>query len=196
MITIKSLKTLMTALAVTTLLITAGCSEQTVTDPSSGKQVEQSADTKIEKDVKSSQDAEKSEVGLNIYFPDANGEKLIAVKRQINPAREDKYAAAVQALIDGPTSDKEGIYIMPKGTKLLDIKVDNGVATVNFNKAFKTNFSGGSTGELMLIGSIVNTLTDFEDIKSVKFTVEGQELDSLAGHLDLSIPQSRMKNLF
>ena len=27
--------------------------------------------------------------------------------------REDKYKAVVQALIDGPISDKESIYIMP-----------------------------------------------------------------------------------
>ena len=74
--------------------------------------------------------------GVTIYFPDANGEKLIPTQRQINLNREDKYKAVVQALIDGPISDKEGIYIMPKDTQVLSVKVNNNIATVDFNKAF------------------------------------------------------------
>lgn len=89
---------------------------------------------------------EKKVSGVTIYFPDANGEKLIPTQRQINLNREDKYKAVVQALIDGPISDKEGIYIMPKDTQVLSVKVNNNIATVDFNKAFKTNFTGGSTG--------------------------------------------------
>ena len=68
---------------------------------------------------------------------------------------------------------------MPKDTQVLSVKVNNNIATVDFNKAFKTNFTGGSTGELMLIGSIVNSLTEFKDIKAVRFTVEGKVLEAL-----------------
>ena len=35
---------------------------------------------------------------------------------------------------------------MPKDTQVLSVKVNNNIATVDFNKAFKTNFTGGSTG--------------------------------------------------
>ena len=63
--------------------------------------------------------------------------KLIPTQRQINLNREDKYKAVVQALIDGPISDKEGIYIMPKDTQVLSVKVNNNIATVDFNKALK-----------------------------------------------------------
>ena len=81
---------------------------------------------------------------------------------------------------------------MPKDTQVLSVKVNNNIATVDFNKAFKTNFTGGSTGELMLIGSIVNSLTEFKDIKAVRFTVEGKVLEALDNHLDLTVPQERM----
>ena len=129
---------------------------------------------------------EKKVSGVTIYFPDANGEKLIPTQRQINLNREDKYKAVVQALIDGPISDKEGIYIMPKDTQVLSVKVNNNIATVDFNKAFKTNFTGGS---------IVNSLTEFKDIKAVRFTVEGKVLEALDNHLDLTVPQERMGDL-
>ena len=82
-----------------------------------------------------------------------------------------------------------------KADTLINILVNNNIATVDFNKAFKTNFTGGSTGELMLIGSIVNSLTEFKDIKAVCFTVEGKVLEALDNHLDLTVPQERMGDL-
>ena len=190
------LKSMLSILAISMLLIVAGCSEQSNNSSSP-------ATTKIEQAMDKSSDTttdkkeEKATIStVNIYFPDDNGEKLILSTRQINPKREDKYLATIQTLIDGPTSAKEGIYIMPKGTKILSVKIDNEIATVDFSKEFKSNFSGGSTGEVMLIGSIVNTLTEFDNIKAVRFTVEGRQLESLAGHLDLTTPQKRMENLF
>ncbi|MBQ5389910.1 MAG: GerMN domain-containing protein, partial [Anaerovibrio sp.] len=58
-----------------------------------------------------------------------------------------------------------------------------------------SGFVGGSTGEEMLVGSLVNTLTEFPEIKKVQILVEGKEIDSLSGHLDLSRPVERMPEL-
>lgn len=195
---IKSIKSLLAVLIISILTIISGCTEQ-------GKNLESSSSSSIQsnKEVTSSNNGvddmensnEKKVAGVIIYFPDGNGEKLIPTQRQINLSREDKYKAVIQALIDGPISNKEGIYIMPKDTQVLSVKVNNGIATVDFNRAFKTNFTGGSTGELMLIGSIVNSLTEFKDIKAVRFTVEGKVLEALDGHFDLTVPQERMRDL-
>ena len=188
---IKSIKGLLAVLAISILTITSGCTEQ-------GTNLEKSSSSSVQENVNkevSSSSTSASDMEQTIYFPDANGEKLIPTQRQINLNREDKYKAVVQALIDGPISDKEGIYIMPKDTQVLSVKVNNNIATVDFNKAFKTNFTGGSTGELMLIGSIVNSLTEFKDIKAVRFTVEGKVLEALDNHLDLTVPQERMGDL-
>ena len=136
----------------------------------------------------------QTQTEITVYFPDANAEKLIAVKRQI-PANDNKYVNAINELITGPANDSEGFTIMPKGTKVLSVNVNNNIATVDFSKEFQNNFTGGSTGEIMLVGSIVDTLTDFKEIKSVRFTLEGQPLDILGGHLDLTEPVSRMNDL-
>ena len=191
----KAIKYIVAMMSVFILIIVTGCTQQVSENNSS-------SNVQVEKKVSSESSsiepvAEDNNVeGVTIYFPDANGEKLIPTQRQINLNREDKYQAVVQALIDGPISDKEGIYIMPKDTKVLSVTVKNNIATVDFNKAFKTNFTGGSTGELMLIGSIVDSLTEFKDIKAVRFTVEGKVLEALDGHLDLMEPQQRMEDLF
>lgn len=191
--TLKTVKYLLAIMTIIILAITAGCTQETSTSSSSTS----SAQVNKETSASSTTETTKKETmdKITIYFPSSNGDKLLPVTRKINLNREDKYQAVVQALIDGPATDKEGIYIMPKNTQVLSVKVDKNIATVDFNKAFKTNFTGGSTGELMLIGSIVDSLTEFKDIKAVRFTVEGEPLEFLSGHLDLTEPQKRMNDL-
>lgn len=191
----KHLRTAAAALAAFMLLAIAGCSQDDQQKAGSSAQIT-AQEAASSHDATSSAPADKAAAeNITVYFPDANGEKLIAARRQAPPEGEDAYKAAVQSLIDGPRSASEGISVMPKGTKLLGLSVQDRTATVDFSSEFKRNFSGGSTGELMLIGSVVNTLTQFDGIKSVRFTVEGQSLDSLSGHMDLSAPQKRMDSL-
>ena len=191
--TLKTVKYLLAIMTIVILAITAGCTQETSTSSSSTS----SAQINKETSTSSTTETTKKETmdKITIYFPSSNGDKLLPATRKINLNREDKYQAVVQALIDGPATDKEGIYIMPKNTQVLSVKVDKNIATVDFNKAFKTNFTGGSTGELMLIGAIVDSLTEFKDIKAVRFTVEGKPLEMLSGHLDLTEPQKRMNDL-
>ncbi len=195
MIQTKRLKPLAAVLTLSLLIAAAGCSApEKNSSASSGTETAQAV--AVQPADSSASDAAKAAAQtITVYFPDANGEKLIPVQRQIDSSREDKYAAAVQTLIDGPVSDAEGIYIMPKGTKLLGVTVQDGTATVDFSREFGSGFAGGSTSEIMLIGSIVDTLTQFDEIKTVRFTVEGKPIDSLSGHFDLTEPQQRMEDL-
>lgn len=199
----KPIKYLLTIFAIIVLIMAAGCDNpnaKTVNDDNtattqSEQQSQKVATTSILEDKKDTPDTSKqTQAEITIYFPDANAEKLIAVKRQI-PTNDNKYVDAINELIAGPANDSEGFAIMPKGTKVLSVNVNNNIATVDFSKEFQNNFTGGSTGEIMLIGSIVDTLTNFKEIKSVCFTLEGQPLDILGGHLDLTEPVSRMNDL-
>ena len=174
------------ALLLSCLMIIAGC-----------------GDSKTEKDTKQQEtkvatQAEKPAAVNNeftLYFPDENGEYLIPSKHRIDVTEADQYKEVVAALIKGPDNAKEGIAIMPKGTNVIDVKVTKGIANVDFNQDFVKHFPGGSTSELMIIGSIVNTLTDIKGIDAVKISVEGKGIDTLSGHLDLSEPLKPMKDL-
>ena len=77
------------------------------------------------------------------------------------------------------------VSVFPKGAKVLGVHVENGLAVVDLNrKAAEMNV--GSEGELLAVLSIVNTLTKLPDVYRVKITVEGEEVESLAGHVDLT----------
>lgn len=193
---IRYLRYLLTILSIITLFVVAGCDNQNASTDDRAQKPSETAQTEMA--VAPNEDktvsAAKTQTEITVYFPDANAEKLIAAKRQITDS-SDKYAQAVNALIAGPANEAEGIGIMPKGAKVLNVTVKDATATVDFSKEFQTNFTGGSTGEIMLVGSIVDTLTEFPEIKSVRFTLEGQPLDILGGHLDLTEPVSRMNDL-
>ena len=93
-------------------------------------------------------------------------------------------------------TEKKGLAnVFPKKAKLLQVTVSGKVAKVDFSRELQKNFVGGSTGEEMLVGSVVNTLTEFPEIQKVQIMVDGQEVETLSGHMDLSQPLPRMTEL-
>ena len=137
-------------------------------------------------------EAKVEDMKVKVYYPDESGLRLVEVEREIEVARDsDKYAAAVEAMMTPPT-ETELTEIFPKRAKLLNVDVHDGIATVNFDEGLQKHFVGGSAGETFLIGSVVNALTNFNEIKEVRILIDGEEIESLAGHMDLSAPLERM----
>lgn len=132
-------------------------------------------------------------VNIKVYYPDENATGLVAVEKSVKDS-DNKYQAAVEALMAG--TDKKGLAnVFPKKAKLLQVTVSGKVAKVDFSKELQKNFVGGSTGEEMLVGSVVNTLTEFPEIQKVQILVDGKEIETLSGHMDLSQPLPRMNEL-
>lgn len=170
----------------------AGCDEQNKKDAGSGAPPVVSSSGSS--GSSSSVGQEAATMDIRVYYPDVNATGLVAVTKTVRVKGTDKYRAAVEALLAG-TDNKELAAVFPKKTKLLKIAVSGGTARVDFDKTLRTDFVGGSTGEEMLVGSLVNTLTEFPEIKEVQILLEGKEIDSLSGHLDLSGPVKRMYEL-
>ena len=134
-------------------------------------------------------------MNVKVYYPDDSGMKLVEVEREILIGDStDKYTAAVETLMIEP--DEENLTtIFPKSAAIRSVKVHDGLAIVDFDGGILKGFVGGSTGEEFLIGSIVDTLTNFPEVKRVKFLVDGKEIETLSGHMDLSTPLERMNAL-
>ena len=75
----------------------------------------------------------------------------------------------------------------PPGVEVLDVFVSGrGVAVVNFTNALLLGHSGGLLAEELTVYSLSHSLVEnFPAIAEVRFLVDGQEADTLAGHLDL-----------
>ncbi len=124
---------------------------------------------------------------ITLYFSDSQADKLIPEEREVVTGDVSLPEIAVNELIKGP--QKTGLSrTIPDGSELLSLEIKDGIAQVNFNNEFQSNHWGGSAGETITVYSIVNTLAELEGIEKVQFLIEGQHIESLAGHLDLTGP--------
>lgn len=128
-----------------------------------------------------------------LYFADEQG-NLVAEKRDI-PKVDGIARMTINELTKGPGEDSALLPTIPPGAQLKDINITDGLCTVDFNGALKENHPGGSSGELLTVYSIVNTLTQFPTIERVQILVDGQTINTLAGHLDLSVPLERHNDI-
>ncbi|MBW7956411.1 MAG: GerMN domain-containing protein [Deltaproteobacteria bacterium] len=126
---------------------------------------------------------------IDVYFSDEEGLYLKAEKRSIDKgpllaeARE-----ALGELIEGPES-AQFASALPSGTKLLGLRIDDKTATVDLSREVVENHPGGSSFEIQTVYSVVNTLAlNFPEIEDVQILVEGKKTDTIAGHIDVTLP--------
>lgn len=131
---------------------------------------------------------------VKLYFPTRDGRSLSPETRGVRdlPDRPEDIKEVVTELIRGPQGP-ELVPSFPADARVKNVFVEqpSGTAYVNFSRELQTEFPGGAWTETLTIYSLVNTLTqDFPDVKRVQILVEGEVIDSLAGHIDASQPFS------
>lgn len=135
----------------------------------------------------------KSEQKLVVYRAAANGTETL-LPETVTIAENGKSAMenALVALISTKPQDAKFADVVPIGTKLLGLKVDKNIAYADFSKELLKK-NQGSYEEMMLAYAIVNTLTEFPEVKKVQILVEGKK--AVGGHMDLEEPLTRNTTL-
>lgn len=128
----------------------------------------------------------KDSIKVKLYFSDENAMGLCEEERDIEVnEKQSVEMRIVEELINGP-NDERLVKDIPEETKINDIKTENGICYVDLSKEFISQHNGGSTGELLTIYAIVNSLTELDYVKQVQFLIDGVKETSLAGHVDFS----------
>lgn len=144
------------------------------------------------KDSTSEVKAAPGKMLVTLYFSDSNAEKLVAEKREI-PKTPAVAAAIIRELIKGPRD--AGLYpTLPHQLKLLGVTVRGRIAVVNVSDARRAGY-GGTAAEMMMVYSIVNSLTELPNVKSVRFLVDGKKRDVLLDAFDIADPVQRDERL-
>ena len=78
----------------------------------------------------------------------------------------------------------------PQGTRLRAVyRTDDGALFVDLSGEVTAEHSGGSLNELLTVYALVNALaTNVAGVDAVQILVDGREVDTLAGHIDLRQP--------
>ncbi len=97
---------------------------------------------------------------------------------------EEVYAEALSKLKESPLDGYD--TMLSQDVVIRSVKTKDGMAVVDFSSE---NLSGGSMEEGLLVSQVVLTLLDsFDTIQEVKFTLDGEDTDSLMGHVDVTKP--------
>ena len=122
---------------------------------------------------------------VTLYFASLEDDQAYLVKetREVKESEENIYKAIIKELIGGPTS--QDLYpTIPPDSVVNSVKLTNGLAVVDFDIRIITNYEDiphSSTTETLAIYSVVNTLTEFEEIEMVKITIEGKDSGEVEG---------------
>ena len=139
-----------------------------------------------------------------LYFSSNNEEYLVPEVRQISLRGhiEGQILEVIKELIKGSTvqqtnNGKGLINVIPDGVRVNGARLEeDGTLFVDFSKELKERHPGGSWAEMLTIYSIVDTIIkNFPDIKRVKILVEGEEIETLAGHIDTRLPLTENKDI-
>ena len=123
-----------------------------------------------------------------------NDAKYLVPEVHVIPKNDHPAQTAVELLLAG-TKNTALVSVIPADTKLRKIWVKNHIAYVDFNDKLIKSGTGGSTTELLLVGSIVNTLTEFPNIEKVQILVEGKKIDTIWGHMETREPLGRSEKI-
>ncbi|HVM00372.1 MAG TPA: GerMN domain-containing protein [Egibacteraceae bacterium] len=126
-------------------------------------------------------------VDLTVYFRAGEGSSayLVPVRREAR-IDDDLPRTALQLLLAGP-KDTDGHDVaapLPSATRVLDLRVADGTATVNLSGEVITHAEEANPSpehEALALAAIVGTLTEFPAIERVRLLVEGRQTGSYDG---------------
>ena len=120
--------------------------------------------------------AASDQAEITLYYTDESGDFLLAEKQTLPTlSREDTLLYVLNQLLEPPQSG--GMRsALPPGATVLDVSVENGVCSVDFNGDFYANRPQEEQAELLTILSVVNTLCELEGIHQVQLYTQGRKM--------------------
>jgi sporulation and spore germination protein len=134
--------------------------------------------------------AEARKIRARLFYVDEQGTALTGVEREVlygegtlEQAKrivEAQLAAAPEAFVSA----------IPQDTKLRRVFfTKTGDMYVDLSNELRHNHPGGTTSEILTVYAIVSALTsNLPAVTGVQILIDGKEVDTLAGHLDLRRP--------
>jgi len=128
-----------------------------------------------------------------LYFSNPDFTALVGEKRKIK--KDSKWMERIiEELLKGPR-DRSLYNPIPPSSRLNAVFLEGDIAYVDLSAEMAKNQSGGTSQELLSVYAIIDTLTAFPEIKKVKILIDGEEIPTLCGHIDISQPLERDEKL-
>ncbi len=113
---------------------------------------------------------------ISLYFINKESKEINPEARtvNINLLIDNPYKYLIELLIEGPKNEKleKGI---PEGTKINNIELKGDVLYIDFSQEFIDNAQEGEENENKIIETIVKTVTELNEVNSVRILINGEE---------------------
>ena len=132
-------------------------------------------------------------IKARLFYVSDDGTRLTGVEREIaygeGPLEQAREIISAQI---APVTEPL-VTAIPPGTKLRALfMTEGGDAYVDLSRELTAAHTGGTLDEMLTVYTIVNALTaNLPAITSVQLLVEGKEVETLSGHIDLRRPLSK-----
>jgi germination protein M len=133
-----------------------------------------------------------------LFYGSADAQHLVAVKREVpfgdGPVEQGRQIVLSQLTMT-PTAPL--VSVIPTGATLRNFYMsDKGEAFVDLGPEIVAAHAGGSAAELLTVYALVNAVTaNLPAVTRVQILVDGREVDTLAGHVDIRRPLRRNDSL-
>lgn len=137
-------------------------------------------------------------IQAKLFFASEDGLRLVPTEREV-PLAEGVVAQA-RAVVDAQLNAEAPQPLartIPEGVGLRGLYLSSrNEIFVDLDGAVRTKHPGGSLNELLTVYAIVNAITvNLPDIQEVQLLIDGREVDTLAGHVDLRQPLRKNESL-
>jgi hypothetical protein len=129
-------------------------------------------------------------INARLFYVAEDGTSLTSMEREVPYAESTLEQAKAIITAQVLPVGEPLVSAVPAGTTLRALFITGGgEAYVDFSPELVSAHPGGSMNELLTIYTIVDALTvNLPAIASVQILVDGKEVDTLAGHVDLRRP--------
>lgn len=112
---------------------------------------------------------------VNLYFLDAKTLTLKTETRKIDSKEliNNPYEKLINLLMQGP-KDETLLKLIPENTKLNSVKIQDNILYIDFSEDFIKEQSLGKEQEEIILKSIVNTVTELNEVNKVAFLIDGK----------------------
>jgi spore germination protein GerM len=146
---------------------------------------EESVLTRLSEDVLQSSNPSQA---ITLYFPSYDRGQLLPESRSLALAASDpdRIRQILLALIEGSRSGANP-PLPPETTVRAVFLAADGTAYLDLSSEAQSSTSPGIRGENLAVYSLVDSLAaNIPSVKSIKILIQGQEVETLSGHVDLT----------
>lgn len=130
-------------------------------------------------------------IKATLFFASEDGLRLVPAEREV--ALAEGLVAQARSIVEAQLAAEPPPPLastIPKGSTVRGIFIsERNEAFVDLDPTIRSAHPGGTLQELMTVYTIVNALlTNLPNLREVQLLIGGQEVDTLAGHVDLRRP--------